>query len=215
MEAQGYTVNADGERIIAASRRPDGTLRKERRVKPGYIPQDEQPVFQPRGAVALKGAPKVPGMDDQELEMAKAAARSKAAKKNERRKAKKDTVEDVTAGLASTRLSEAGTSRPAAEARPAAQRAAQPPGFSVGSAAASGPPAASNGSREADGGGGAEAAPAAAKLLRALDKKLRQCDALRERAAAGEALTAPEREKLSKAAGWEAEAEELKRSSAG
>lgn len=51
MEAQGYTVNADGERIIAASRRPDGTLRKERRVKPGYVPQDEQPVYQPRGAV--------------------------------------------------------------------------------------------------------------------------------------------------------------------
>ena len=29
-----------------------------------------------------------------------------------------------------------------------------------------------------------------------------QCDALRERAAAGETLTAPEREKLAKAAGW-------------
>ena len=51
MEAQGYTVNSDGDRIIAASRRPDGTLRKERRVKPGYVPQDEQPVYQPRGAV--------------------------------------------------------------------------------------------------------------------------------------------------------------------
>ena len=40
-----------------------------------------------------------------DLEMAKAAARSKAAKKNERRKAKKDTVSDVTASLATTRCS--------------------------------------------------------------------------------------------------------------
>ena len=38
-----------------------------------------------------------------ELELAKAAVRSKAAKKNERRKAKKDTVGDVTASLASAR----------------------------------------------------------------------------------------------------------------
>ena len=51
MDAQGYAVNEQGERVIAASRRPDGTLRKERRVKPGYVPQDEQPVYQPRGAV--------------------------------------------------------------------------------------------------------------------------------------------------------------------
>jgi len=38
-----------------------------------------------------------------ELEMAKAAARSKAAKKNDKRKAKKDAVADMTAGLASVR----------------------------------------------------------------------------------------------------------------
>lgn len=54
-----------------------------------------------------------------ELEMAKAAARSKAAKKNERRKAKKDAVADVTASLASARcpaskLAEAGTRTAAA-----------------------------------------------------------------------------------------------------
>lgn len=39
-----------GERIIAASRRPDGTVRKERRVRAGYVPQDEQQVYVSRGA---------------------------------------------------------------------------------------------------------------------------------------------------------------------
>ena len=49
MSAAEYTVNDDGERVIAASRRPDGTVRKERRVRAGYVPQDEQPVYQSRG----------------------------------------------------------------------------------------------------------------------------------------------------------------------
>ena len=41
----------DGERVILGSRRPDGTYRKDVQVRAGYVPQDEQPVYVPRGAL--------------------------------------------------------------------------------------------------------------------------------------------------------------------
>lgn len=49
MAEQRYVINEAGEKFIPASRRPDGTWRKEIKVKPGYVPQDEQPVYVPRG----------------------------------------------------------------------------------------------------------------------------------------------------------------------
>ena len=54
-----YDLNGDGERVIAASKRPDGTVRKERRVRAGYVPQDEKAVYVSRGTAVssrLRGA---------------------------------------------------------------------------------------------------------------------------------------------------------------
>ena len=50
MAAQSYVVNESGERVIPATRRPDGSWRRERKVKDGYTPQEEQQVYAPRVA---------------------------------------------------------------------------------------------------------------------------------------------------------------------
>lgn len=41
----------EGERILAPTRRPDGTLRKPVRIRAGYVPQDEIAIYQSKGAL--------------------------------------------------------------------------------------------------------------------------------------------------------------------
>ncbi|PKA63748.1 hypothetical protein AXF42_Ash017032 [Apostasia shenzhenica] len=41
----------EGERIIAPTRRPDGTLRKPIRIRAGYTPQDEVAIYQSKGTL--------------------------------------------------------------------------------------------------------------------------------------------------------------------
>ncbi|KAF6165194.1 hypothetical protein GIB67_007179 [Kingdonia uniflora] len=78
----------EGERILAPTRRPDGTLRKPIRIRAGYVPQDEVALYQSKGVLLRKGmgAPEVPPGYDPVLDV---KPKTKAAKRNERKKEKK------------------------------------------------------------------------------------------------------------------------------
>ncbi|KAJ0976049.1 hypothetical protein J5N97_018014 [Dioscorea zingiberensis] len=77
----------EGERILAPTRRPDGTLRKAIRIRAGYVPQDEVAIYQSKGALLKKEAQlEVPPGYDPAVH---AKPKTKSAKRNEKRKEKK------------------------------------------------------------------------------------------------------------------------------
>ncbi|XP_024968774.1 partner of Y14 and mago-like isoform X2 [Cynara cardunculus var. scolymus] len=81
----------EGERILAPTRRPDGTLRKPIRIRAGYVPQDEVAVYKSKGSQLKKEIESLeilpPGYDPQEDVVNK--SKTKSAKRNERKKEKR------------------------------------------------------------------------------------------------------------------------------
>ncbi|XP_057803411.1 partner of Y14 and mago-like [Salvia miltiorrhiza] len=79
----------EGERILGPTRRPDGTLRKPIRIRPGYTPPDEVPKYQSKGSMWKKEMSTMqevpPGYDP----VAEPKPKSKSAKRNERKKEKR------------------------------------------------------------------------------------------------------------------------------
>ncbi|KAL6649626.1 hypothetical protein ACP70R_013850 [Stipagrostis hirtigluma subsp. patula] len=82
------SIPKEGERIIAPTRRPDGTLRKAIRIRAGYVPQEEVAIYQSKGALMRKSGPDMPPGYDPALAL-EAKPKTKAAKRNERRKEKR------------------------------------------------------------------------------------------------------------------------------
>lgn len=170
-----------GERVIVGSVRPDGTVRKERRIRAGYTPQDEQPVYQSRGVLAKQNIPTCPGMDEAEI----------AALKQQAGKGKKPSGGQAQ----SAPKPKAAAAQPAPKTSQPAAKAAPPPEPAPAPAA---PP-----SEPED--------PKAAleKQIRNLKKKVRQCAELREKAAGGAALDKDQQDKVVREATWTAEMQEL------
>ncbi|KAF2807777.1 uncharacterized protein BDZ99DRAFT_65716 [Mytilinidion resinicola] len=98
----GITTSETGERHIPSSTRPDGSVRKEIRVRPGYRPPEDVEVYKNRTAEAWKtrGSEGVPGAEPL---VKKAAPVSGTVNKNaKRREARKRAAADGIAGEGST-----------------------------------------------------------------------------------------------------------------
>jgi partner of Y14 and mago protein len=82
----GITVNSQGERVIPASVRADGSIRPERRVREGYRPPEDVEIYKNRNAEAWKnrGSGGVPGAEPVEKA---APGKTDASNKNAKRKA--------------------------------------------------------------------------------------------------------------------------------
>jgi partner of Y14 and mago protein len=91
----GIIENPDGERHIPSSVRPDGTKRKEIKIRPGYKPPEDVEVYKNRTADAFKnrGSGGVPGAQGLKDETSTAASSIKNAKRREARKKAKAAEE--------------------------------------------------------------------------------------------------------------------------
>ncbi|MCJ1399264.1 hypothetical protein MMC11_002466 [Xylographa trunciseda] len=84
----GIITSESGERHIPSSVRPDGTKRKEIRIRPGYKPPEDVEVYKNRTAESWKtrGSGGVPGLDKEDTVGDNRTASHKNAKRREARK---------------------------------------------------------------------------------------------------------------------------------
>ncbi|CAN6466827.1 unnamed protein product [Victoria cruziana] len=198
----------EGERVLAPTRRPDGTLRKPIRIRAGYVPQDEVAIYQSKGALLRKSMPEVPPGYDPEMD---AKPKTKSAKRNERKKEKKHQQ----AALASS-SSDKGKNVERREAGQSSliEDASQPQVVDaltnqVDSLSLSSKTVPNASPHEMENESPGESGPDLEKRIRALKKKIRLTEALKKSASEKDDLKPEQLEKLAKLDGWYKELAEL------
>ena len=103
----GIETTEDGSSVIPASKRPDGTLRKEIKVRPGYQPPEDVETYKNRRAANWKnrGSGGVPGTEVAS-QANNAESKSKNAKRREAAK-KKAAVDGIQDSALATAMSQA------------------------------------------------------------------------------------------------------------
>ncbi|KAF9988022.1 hypothetical protein BGZ75_010156 [Mortierella antarctica] len=158
-------------RVIPMTRRPDGTYRKERKVRPGYTPPEDVAKYTNQVLDSIRPAPTPSPLTS----AASITSKTKTQLKNDKRKAKrKDEAAAADAGNA--------TPGSAPKVETAAQMS-ESKDVDAPSAEPSTTPA---------------TAVDPEKKLRALNKKLRQVEQLKERQDKGETMLPEQLEKITK-----------------
>ncbi|KAF8470183.1 hypothetical protein BDZ91DRAFT_720111 [Kalaharituber pfeilii] len=98
----GITETTDGTRIIPASVRPNGSTRKEIRIRPGYRPPEDVEVYKNKTAQAWKergkgGVPGAAAVSDDEPEKDKSGVTATSIKNAKRKAARKKAKEAAAA----------------------------------------------------------------------------------------------------------------------
>ncbi|KAF9969330.1 hypothetical protein BGZ73_008351 [Actinomortierella ambigua] len=162
------TSDSDGTRIIPATRRPDGTYRKERKVRANYVPPEDVAKYTNARIASGRPTPAQLQQQKEKEEAERLANMSRAQKKNEKRKVKRKEEQQQQQDHPPKPTKEETKEDAVASEVPLEQQQQQ--------------------QQQQD----------PAKLLRALNKKLSQAKTLKERKDKGETLLPEQEEKVAK-----------------